>query len=192
MEDRLKAVILASVLTMGAAAASAATLDFATFGDCAGGPGVSFTMSGSTVCGPQADSPDDPLDASLGFYWDHLSDTGAAIRADFASAATFVSVALGDWNADADDIFLQIFDAADNLLGETSLLRSTDSYAMDILSLSGTGIAYALFGTKGGDLGFIAADDFSFGVASVPVPAGGVLLATGLAAAAALRRKRRA
>lgn len=188
----MKAIILASVLTMGAAAASAATLDFATFGDCAGGPGVSFTMLGSTVCGPQGDSPNDPLDASLGFYWDYLSDTGATIRADFSSAATFVSVALGDWNQDADNIFLQIFDAADNLLAQTSLLRPDASYAMDILSLGGTGIAYAIFGTNGGDLGFIAADDFSFGLASVPVPAGGVLLATGLAAAAALRRKRRA
>jgi hypothetical protein len=189
----MKYLVLTAALASMSGAATAATLDFSTVGDCGGGAGVTFTMMGSTVCDTSFGSPDDPSDFSLGFLWDNTVDSGAMIRATFSALASFVSVDLGDWNADKDTIFLSIYDSADTLIDTVSLFRPTSSYEMNTLSLSGVGIAYAVFGTNADDLGFIVADDFTFSstaIAAVPLPASGLLLGGALIAAAAGRRRR--
>ena len=115
-------------------------------------------------------------------------------RISHNQAANRGSVALGDWNADPDQIFLVIYDATDTLLGYTSFLRASDSHEMNTLSLSGSNIACAVFGTNIDDPGFIVADNFTFGsgVALVPLSTGGLLLLSGLGAGVLMRRKRKA
>lgn len=183
MKQFLAAAAVACLATSASAATT--TLDFSTVGGCTGGPGVAFDV-GSNICSPYPDSPDEVGNPIMGFYSSGLTQ----IRANFSSLVSFVSVDLGDFDQDPDRIFLALYDSADNLLSYVNFNRPADSYEMNTLSAYGTNVAYALFGTDADDQGYIAADNFTFTTASVPVPAGGVLLLAGLGGLAALRKRR--
>ena len=95
------------------------------------------------------------------------------------SLANSISVDLGDNAADADRVFLSIFDSADNLINTLTQDLASDFVGMMTLALSGYNIAYATFGTTG-DLGAggIYADNFT--VSAVPVPAAAWLFGSAL------------
>ena len=116
----------------------------------------------------------------------------SAVRADFDSEVSSVSLDLGDHNSDADRIFLSLYDSSDNLLATITQDLAQDFIGMVNLSLSAIGVDYALFGTTG-ELGFggIYADNFSFETAAVPEPATLALLIGGLAGIGVLRKHRR-
>lgn len=99
----------------------------------------------------------------------------ATLRADIAGGATMVSVDLGDYDADADTLFLQVYDSANNLVGSTTAFIDDTFVGMVTLSVSANGIAYAIFGaTDPALVGSSAyADNFTFEpavVSSVPEP----------------------
>lgn len=101
--------------------------------------------------------------------------------ATFATTQSAVSVDLGDFNRDADTIFLSVFDGLNNLIGTTSQNLAGSFVGMVTLSVAGAGIAKASFGTLGG-LGGIYADNLTYTTNAVPLPAALPLMAAGLGA----------
>ncbi len=115
------------------------------------------------------------------------------LRADFISGATFVSVDLGDYDQDSDRLFLEVFDAADNLLGHTDLVIAEAFVGMETLSLSAPGISYAVFGARDAGSGSsVYADNFTFEEVPEVIPAPGAVLlgSIGVGLVGWLRRRR--
>lgn len=200
----MKNILLATALTLGASAASAATIDFEGY---AIGTGYTGFTDGIATITPLLHSGDfaaeidldtHEVGQSLWLYNDTDDDNEIAgnpsqARVDFAVAVASVSVDLGDLAQDQDNVFLAIYDANDLMLDYIEFLSDADSIDMMTLALSSTStIAYALFGTNGYDMGAISVDNLSYDVAAVPVPAGGLLLASALGLLGLKRRRRAA
>lgn len=111
-------------------------------------------------------------------------------RAVVGGGTNFVSIDLGDFGSDRDNIFLSVFDAADNLLGTTSQWCCEIS-EMVTLSLAFEGISYALFGSIGEFNNSVYADNFIYNasVSEVPLPAAVWLFVSGLMGFFAVRRR---
>lgn len=117
----------------------------------------------------------------------------AVFRADFSSAASFVAVDLGDFNADPDTIFLSAYDSANTLLGSVSLLLSPSDATMHTLAVSEAGISYVLFGATSPALNgsSVLADNLTFTLgAAIPEPASWAMMIIGFGAAGAAARRR--
>ena len=179
----IKQFLLAGATLAFATSAHAAVLDFDTVGDCSGGEGATFTLLGGASC-----EIDGTPNGTTGLNLSN-SQTFSQIRADFSSLVNSVSVDLGDFGADNDTVFIQAFDAFDNLLDSSSLSGLGSS--LGNVAVAAADISYVIFGSDTGDIGFIAADNFAFESAQVvPLPAGGALLLTGLAAFGVMRRRK--
>ncbi len=171
---------------LSAAPAVATTINFESF---PAGPfasyteqGVTFSASGGggailTMVGPNG---------TLGLLDDN--SPRKELRADIAPGASFVSVDLGDYNADSDRLFLAVFDSGNNQLGYTDLVIAQDFVGMKTLSLSSPGIAYAVFGARDAiDGSSVYADNFTF--EAVPAPGAILLGALGAGIVGWLRRR---
>lgn len=125
------------------------------------------------------------------------SNPYSTIRADISGGATSVAIDLGDFNADPDTIFLEIYDSSNTLIGSTSAFLDASFTGMQTLSLSGSGIAYAIFGSTDPSLNgsSIYADNFAFEPAvasSVPEPSTLALAGlAGLGGLVAVARRRK-
>jgi hypothetical protein len=171
-------------LLLGSFNASAAVIDFESTSFSSVGSytesGVTFTAgtySLSTAAGPVGGTVvrSDPFTSTDPF------------KAELATTVSSVSVDLGDFAADSDDIFLSVYDSANNLLGTTSTTCCTTD-EMVTLSLSYSGISYALFGSIGTFQNSVFFDNFSY-VSQVPLPAPALLLAPAVLGFMGLRRK---
>ena len=135
---------------------------------------------------------------TTGFYGNAESGVFPELRADFLSALTGnISVDLGDYGADADTLFLQLFDSSSTSLGFTSLLTLSSDYTMHTLTLGGSNISYALFGSRSPSVAgsSVFADNFTFSTqteGAVPEPATWTMMLLGFGGVGiAMRRNRR-
>ncbi|WP_414664728.1 hypothetical protein [Horticoccus sp. 23ND18S-11] len=159
---------LAASLALTSAVAHAVTVDF---NAVAASIGASYT-SGAVTFVPTAGSD---LTTGVGPNGTRglLGSDGEpyyTIRANIAGGTSSVSVDLGDFDQDADTIFLEIFSAANVSLGYTSQLLATSFSGMVTLNLSASNIAYAVFGSIAPSAGgsSVYADNFTYGAASTP------------------------
>lgn len=183
---------VAAIATLAGTTASATVIDF----NSGSGSFTSYTESGVTFTasgGGNIEYSGTP-NGTVGLLG---SDTPRdPVRADIAGGATFVSVDLGDYNADADLLYLDIYSALDVLLGHTELLIASSFTGMETLSLSSAGIAYAIFGASAPAINgsSVYADNFTFTSAAgpgVPEPATWMMMLAGFfGLGAALRRAR--
>lgn len=182
----MKKILMATALLATSGLANAAIIDFNTAAGNANGyteQGVTFTEFGANL---------DFATSSANSRALLTRGDGDFIIASLTGTASSISVDLGDTNADADRLFLSVFDSADNLLGTVTEDIATSFIGMRTLSLSFANIAYAHFGSTGElGLGGIYADNFTFesSVSEVPVPAAAFLFAPALLGFMGLRRK---
>lgn len=175
-----------------AGAASAATIDFdSQFGSVTSytEQGVTFTPVGGGIMSFQ--STPNGTNGLLG-----MEAPRQTIRADIAGGATSVSVDLGDFGADDDQLFLSIYSSLDVLLGQTQFFFIAANTGMQTLTASAPGIAYAIMGSTAPSLNgsSVYVDNFTYEPAgnAVPEPATWALMIGGFGAAGAMLRRRKA
>ena len=116
-------------------------------------------------------------DGSNGLLAEDESLNLLPIRADIASGAISVSVDLGDFNVDADDLFLEAYSSSDVLVGSDSTSIPGTFVGMETLSVVTPGIAYAIFGgVSARGFSSVFVDNFTF---EIPEPSTLALAAIG-------------
>jgi hypothetical protein len=184
----IKLLAGAALLAIGSSA-EATTITFAGF---AGGTsysalGVTITASGQNILGTTTPN------GTTGILAD--GTPRSTFTAVFDVLTNSVSVDLGDFGTDPDDIFLQAFGLGDVPLGEVSQLLSATDTSMHTLSINASGISYVVFGSRAPSLNgsSVYADNLTFD-APVPEPTTWALMLAGFAAIGwrVRRRDRRA
>ena len=173
------------------AAGSAAGATTIGFGGYAGGA-TTFSQLGVTITanGQIIDAATTP-NGTTGIIAD--GTPRSTFTAVFDVLTDSVSVDLGDFGFDQDEIFLQAFGLGGTPLGETSLLLAGDDSAMHTLTISQTGISYVVFGSTVPSLNgsSVYADNLIFD-APVPEPATWAMMLLGFTGIGwRLRRRRR-
>lgn len=114
--------------------------------------------------------------------------------AAFTSLIDFVSVDLGDFGEDADELFLATFDAQGSITGVVTKTIGEAISGMHTLTLSIANTSFVAFGSTGfeGD-GGVYADNLTYNtqVSAVPVPVPALLLGTALLGAGFIARRRK-
>lgn len=113
--------------------------------------------------------------------------------ASFDALVDFVSIDLGDFGGDADELFLATINSFNEVTGVVTKTIGAGISGMHTLSLSIANTSAIAFGVTGyeGD-GGIYADNLTFNtqVSAVPIPASALLFGTALAGLGALRRRK--
>ncbi len=118
--------------------------------------------------------------------------THSPFRADFSTSVFFVSVALGDFDADDDNLFLTAYDSGNNVLSTTGAFLDRSVSGGPTLSVGSlTPIAYVEFGSTGIYPNSVFFDNFTFnGTPGTPdVLSPGLILPFLLGAFVYLRRR---
>ena len=180
---------VAACLGLTGVAQAAPTVTVIDFESFPGGDPISYTVSGATFTGTGG-----------GALWTGLGPNGTLgllagsglleeLRADIAGGAISVSVDIGDYDADSDRLFLEIFDSGGTSLGYTDLVIAPEFVGMETLSLSAPNIAYAIFGARDAVSGSsVYSDNFTY--ERIPAPGAILLGSIGVSLVGWLRRRR--
>ncbi|MEZ5501841.1 MAG: PEP-CTERM sorting domain-containing protein [Halioglobus sp.] len=110
-----------------------------------------------------------------------FSEFGRSTVVAFTSVASFVSVVMGDYGADADNLFLYAYDVFNTVIG-ADFFASADAIG-HTLSVAAPGIAFVEFYSTGQYDNSVFWDNFTYDLAppQIPAPATLALLGLGLA-----------
>jgi|GEM_PF-4556195 len=169
-------VLLCAVVLALPAAANVINFDSDISGAVVSGPGVysdvEFSNGGNDITvmplvpGPVFSAPN----CAIGTR--DSSDNWSPYRADFkVDGVYFVSVVLGDFDGDSDNLYLKAYDSADVLLGESNFYLDASVFGGPTLSVSAADISYAVFGSNGEFPNSVYMDDFTYKTSAVPEPA---------------------
>ena len=156
--------------------------------------GVAFDNSGgdSFDVNPQSLQPDFSGNAVLN---NPYSSEGNRTIATFVTLTNFVSVTMGDYDADEDNLYLNAYDTLNNLITSDFFLNPFESSAGKTLSVSSLSwnIARVEFYGVGTNNNSVYWDNFTFneGSVQVPEPASILLMVLGLMGLAGFRRCRK-
>jgi hypothetical protein len=168
--------LLAGAALLACASASGATT--IGFGGYAGGA-TTFSQLGATITanGQVIDVALTP-NGTNGIIAD--GTPRSTFTAVFDVLTNSVSVDLGDFGVDQDEIFLQAFGLGGTPLGSTSLVLASDDTVMHTLTINTPGISYVTFGSDALSLNgsSVYADNLTFD-APVPEPATWVMMLIG-------------
>ncbi len=189
MKKYLLAATAATLVTAPAHALTIIDFDAGVAGPSYSESGVDFTPIGGGAFEILGNTPDGTrgLIARNGDF--------VPVNAVIGGGTDFVSVDLGDFNADSDDIFLRAYDAANVFLGEDTLTLAAAFSGMETLSVSFANISRVEFGGVGVDGSSVFADNFTFYelAAAVPEPTTWAFMIFGFGAiGGAMRRQRKA
>lgn len=122
-----------------------------------------------------------------------VGSTRGVLTLSFAQATDFLSfgIAFNSFNTLDPAVTVQLFDGSLSLIGSFTLRTlSTTSFTEGLFNRSGVSIGRAVL-TFNPNVSTFALDNLSFNSLAIPEPAALVLLGTGLAALAALTKKRK-
>jgi len=193
------AAVLGTLALGSPASASVITIDFESFapGTVVSGPGVFTGITFSGHGGPitvAAAVPGPTLGGVNDAQGNPFTDNDP-FRAAFSfpgQNVTSVSVALGDFDGDDDNLFLRAFDSSNNLIGSASGFIPASFFGGQTLTVTapaGVGIARVEFGSTGAFNNSVYFDNFTIVTAPVPEPT--TLAAFGLVAVGGLSYVRR-
>jgi hypothetical protein len=187
-------LILGLAVSFAGSASAFTMIDFDAFaagtpiGNNFGGYGVDFwndTTNTLTVAaqypGPPFSSPNSAFDSN-GYSNSH----------NFAKfigmPANYVEVCMGDYDADAEDIFLEAYDDSNNLVASDSDFLPADLNGGKVVSVSAASIRWVKFYSTGSYPGSVFFDNFGF--EPVPEPTTVSLVGFGLLGLAGLLKRR--
>jgi hypothetical protein len=114
------------------------------------------------------------------------------INALIAGGTNFVSVDIGDYNSDADSLFLRAYDSGNNLIDSDGFVIGDAFTGLVTLSVSVAGIDRVEFGGFGVQGSSVYGDNFTFDSnAVVPEPGAWALMLMGFGGLGAMLRSRR-
>lgn len=170
--------VLASAMLLAIGSGAGATT--ITFGGFAGGVPTYSALGVTITAGGQNITATNVPNGTTGIIPESVPYS--PFTATFDILTNSVSVDLGDFGGDSDELFLQAFGLGGASLGETSLLIPGTDNVMHTLSLNLSGISYVVFGSRGPSLNgsSVYADNLTFD-APVPEPGTWVLMLAGFA-----------
>lgn len=198
MKKHLCALLAATVIFGMSQGASAATIDLnsLTLGSYSETEFNSFftDVSFDNIVGDHFSAQTGP-NSTVSILNGNSSVAGNKTRATFTDFMNYVSVDIGDFNSDADTLFLYAYDSANNLLDFASFdnpASSRDMHTLEVNSLN-LNIAYVEFyGVGINDANNVYWDNFSYSnEVPVPEPTSAVLGLSTLAGLLGIKRKQK-
>jgi hypothetical protein len=126
--------------------------------------GVTFSNSHGPLR-VQRDYPGSPFTSSNAILPDNFFETGNYTQANFSTIVNSVSVTLGDFGEDIDNLYLELYDLNNTLIGSDFYLLPASVSGGYTLSASSANIAYARFYGRGlNNKNNVFFDNFSYNV----------------------------
>lgn len=190
MIQRLSIVAAAAALIATVPAAAATTIDFNTqtsnnVASLTIGA-VTFTASGGTLYTSSFGNTPNGTRGLVGY--NSGSGTLSPTRADIVGGTTTDSVDIGDYDSDADSLFLSLYSSSNVLLATATDLIPASFTGLKTLTATASGTAHAVFGGVGVQGSSVYGDNFTF--TAVPEAATWTMMIAGFGlAGTALRRR---